>query len=71
MYMYRLLAREGINAEQLARDLKSFELKVPLKINFAIIYALNFFAFSRLVVFYLFVPVTYIFYALHTGFHYF
>jgi nuclear pore complex protein Nup93 len=24
----RLLAREGINAEQLARDLKSFELKV-------------------------------------------
>lgn len=28
--MDRLLAREGINAEQLARDLKSFELKVPL-----------------------------------------
>jgi nuclear pore complex protein Nup93 len=26
--IYRLLAREGINAEQLARDLKSFELKV-------------------------------------------
>lgn len=24
----RLLAREGLNAEQLARDLKSFELKV-------------------------------------------
>lgn len=36
MYVYRLLAREGINAEQLARDLKSFELKVPLKISFAI-----------------------------------
>lgn len=27
-WIYRLLAREGINAEQLARDLKSFELKV-------------------------------------------
>lgn len=27
---YRLLAREGLNAEQLARDLKSFELKVEL-----------------------------------------
>lgn len=26
--IYRLLAREGLNAEQLARDLKSFELKV-------------------------------------------
>ncbi|GAA0140923.1 transporter [Lithospermum erythrorhizon] len=26
----RLLAREGINAEQLARDLKSFELKVDI-----------------------------------------
>ena len=28
LYFCRLLAREGINAEQLARDLKSFELKV-------------------------------------------
>ena len=27
-FAYRLLAREGLNAEQLARDLKSFELKV-------------------------------------------
>lgn len=26
----RLLAREGINAEQLTRDLKSFELKVSI-----------------------------------------
>ena len=26
--IYRLLAREGINAEELTRDLKSFELKV-------------------------------------------
>jgi hypothetical protein len=28
LYFCRLLAREGINAEVLARDLKSFELKV-------------------------------------------
>ncbi|CAM8980926.1 unnamed protein product [Rhodiola kirilowii] len=27
----RLLAREGINAEQLARDLKSFELKTTIE----------------------------------------
>jgi hypothetical protein len=52
MYMFRLLAREGINAEQLARDLKSFELKVPLNINLAIFITLNTFAFSRLVLFY-------------------
>lgn len=29
----RLLAREGINAEQLARDLKSFELKVIFSLD--------------------------------------
>jgi hypothetical protein len=56
MYMFRLLAREGINAEQLARDLKSFELKVP----FAIFITLNTFAFSRLVLFYLFSCYLYI-----------
>jgi hypothetical protein len=60
MYMFRLLAREGINAEQLARDLKSFELKVPLNINFAIFITLNIFAFSRLVLFYLFACYLYI-----------
>jgi hypothetical protein len=54
--MFRLLAREGINAEQLARDLKSFELKVP----FAIFITLNTFAFSRLVLFYLFSCYLYI-----------
>lgn len=31
--IYRLLAREGLNAEQLARDLKSFELKVRSMLN--------------------------------------
>lgn len=37
--MHRLLAREGINAEQLARDLKSFELKVSfLKLMHAMIF---------------------------------
>jgi hypothetical protein len=61
MYMFRLLAREGINAEQLARDLKSFELKVPLNINLAIFITLNTFAFSRLVLFYWFLFTCYLY----------
>lgn len=32
-FWVRLLAREGINAEQLARDLKSFELKVSISLD--------------------------------------
>jgi len=32
--IHRLLAREGINAEHLARDLKSFELKVKFSLFF-------------------------------------
>ena len=34
IHFYRLLAREGLNAEQLARDLKSFELKVTRPVHF-------------------------------------
>jgi hypothetical protein len=46
LFLCRLLAREGINAEQLTRDLKSFELKVIVSLHTGKVYV-GFISFSK------------------------